>query len=170
MRVLALFDESHMHYGADRQNDESGEPSLTEMTKKAIAVLKQNDNGFLLMVEGGRIDHAHHAGNAYNALNDTIELSNAVRAAIESTDPSNTLIVVTADLERETARLIRGGWIQATVVSQPVEMARLAIRLAADASEGKGIAQTTYTQPSLVTEATIDAVDLSGQFVPEDWK
>lgn len=95
--VLALFDESHMHYGADRQNDKSGEPSLTEMTKKAIAVLEQNDNGFLLMVEGGRIDHAHHAGNAYNALSDTIELSNAVRAAIESTDPSNTLIVVTAD-------------------------------------------------------------------------
>ena len=49
------------------------------------------------MVEGGRIDHGHHAGNAYRALGETIELSNAVRVALEKTDPKQTLIVVTAD-------------------------------------------------------------------------
>jgi alkaline phosphatase len=49
------------------------------------------------MVEGGRIDQAHHLGNAYRALTDTIELSNAVRAALELTDPRDTLVVVTAD-------------------------------------------------------------------------
>ncbi|MFP5303733.1 alkaline phosphatase, partial [Cobetia sp. SIMBA_158] len=48
-------------------------------------------------VEAGRIDHAHHAGNAYNALNDTIEFAKAVKAAMDSTNPEETLIVVTAD-------------------------------------------------------------------------
>jgi len=96
-KVLGLFNESHMHYEQDRKNDGAGEPSLTEMTSKAIDILDNNKEGFFLMVEAGRIDHAHHAGNASNALNDTIELSNAVRAAIESTNPDETLIIVTAD-------------------------------------------------------------------------
>ena len=49
------------------------------------------------MVEGGRIDHAHHAGNAYRALTDTLALSDAVRTARSSADPRDTLIIVTAD-------------------------------------------------------------------------
>jgi len=95
--LLALFNESHMRYEADRSNDLAGEPSLTEMTQKALDILSQNNNGYFLMVEAGRIDHAHHAGNAFNALNETIELSNAVRMAVEHTDPNETLILVTAD-------------------------------------------------------------------------
>jgi alkaline phosphatase len=95
--LFALFNESHMQYEADRANDIAGEPSLTEMTSKAIDVLDNNEKGFFLMVESGRIDHAHHAGSAYNALTDTIELSNAVQAAIDNTNPDETLILVTAD-------------------------------------------------------------------------
>ncbi len=49
------------------------------------------------MVEGGRVDHAHHNGNAFRALTDTIELSNAVRAALSKVNLDETLIVVTAD-------------------------------------------------------------------------
>jgi alkaline phosphatase len=49
------------------------------------------------MVEGGRIDHGHHANNAYRALTEAIELSNAVHVALAKTDPKTTLIVVTAD-------------------------------------------------------------------------
>jgi alkaline phosphatase len=49
------------------------------------------------MVEGGRIDHGHHLSNAYRALDETIEFSNAVRVALAKTDPQQTLIVVTAD-------------------------------------------------------------------------
>jgi alkaline phosphatase len=60
-------------------------------------VLKQNPNGFFLMVEGGRIDHALHAGNAYRALDETIAMADAVEAALQHTDPRDTLIVVTAD-------------------------------------------------------------------------
>ncbi len=96
-RVFGLFNESHMQYEADRGNDIAGEPSLSEMTGKAIDILDNNDQGFFLMVESGRIDHSHHAGSAYGALTDTIEFAKAVKMAYENTDPSDTLILVTAD-------------------------------------------------------------------------
>jgi alkaline phosphatase len=96
-KVFGLFNESHMQYEADRANDIAGEPSLTDMTTKAIDVLGKNEKGFFLTVESGRIDHAHHAGNAFNALNDTIEFAKAVQAAVDNTDPEETLILVTAD-------------------------------------------------------------------------
>lgn len=95
--VLGLFERSHMEYEHDRAGDKGGEPSLSDMTAKAIGLLAKNQKGYLLMVEAGRIDHAHHAGNAYRALREAIELSNAVRLAAESTDSNDTLIIVTAD-------------------------------------------------------------------------
>lgn len=95
--VLGLFNESHAQYEADRGNDIAGEPSLSEQTAAAIEVLDNNDNGFFLMVESGRIDHAHHAGNAAGALTDTLEFAAAVQAAVDATDPNETLILVTAD-------------------------------------------------------------------------
>ena len=49
---------------AVRGRPQADEPSLAEMTAKAIDILSKNTKGFFLMVEGGRIDHAHHAGNA----------------------------------------------------------------------------------------------------------
>lgn len=96
-RVFGLFNESHMRYEADRGNDIAGEPSLSAMTAKAIDVLDNNDKGFFLMVESGRIDHGHHAGSAYNALTDTIEFAKAVQAAVDATNDEDTLIIVTAD-------------------------------------------------------------------------
>ncbi|MEZ9367902.1 alkaline phosphatase [Shewanella sp. 10N.286.51.B2] len=96
-QLMGLFNESHMQYEADRDNDVAGEPSIAQMTSKAIDILDNNDNGFFLMVESGRIDHGHHAGSAYNALTDAIALSDAVKEAVAKTDPSETLILVTAD-------------------------------------------------------------------------
>ena len=95
--LLGLFNMSHMEYEEDRLNDTGGEPSLSEMTEKAIQVLEKNQKGFFLHVESGRIDHAHHAGNAQRALLDTVEFANAVKKAYEMTDPKDTLIIVTAD-------------------------------------------------------------------------
>jgi alkaline phosphatase len=99
--LLGLFENSHMQYEADRTKKTEGgkyaEPSLTDMTKKAISMLQKNPKGFFLHVEAGRIDHAHHLGNAQRALLDTVELSNAVKQAYLMTNPEETLIVVTAD-------------------------------------------------------------------------
>jgi alkaline phosphatase len=94
--LLGLFSNSHMNYSALRDASSSDEPSLTEMTEKAIELLKSNRKGFFLLVEAGRIDHGHHAGIAKLALADTVELSNAVRRATELVGPE-TLIIVTAD-------------------------------------------------------------------------
>jgi alkaline phosphatase len=95
--LLGLFEPNNMHYEADRSRDAAGEPSLAEMTRKAIEMLSANDKGFYLVVEGGCIDHAHHIGNAYRALTDTIAFSDAVRLAATMTNASDTLIMVTAD-------------------------------------------------------------------------
>ncbi|WP_426103797.1 alkaline phosphatase [Massilia sp. TSP1-1-2] len=99
-RVLALFTSSHMSYDLDR--DPAKEPSLAEMTTKAMDVLQKNGKGYFLMVEGGRIDHALHETTAKKALQDTVAFDNAIKAALAKarvTDPElkNTLLVVTAD-------------------------------------------------------------------------
>ncbi|MGO4892487.1 alkaline phosphatase [Flavobacterium sp. W21_SRS_FM6] len=96
-KLFGLFNESHMQYEADRANDVAGEPSIAQMTEKAIDILDNNEQGYFLMVESGRIDHGHHAGSAYNALTDAIALSDAVEKAVAMTNPDDTLILVTAD-------------------------------------------------------------------------
>jgi alkaline phosphatase len=96
-KILGLFDPGHMQFGADRAKDPGGEPTLAQMTAKALDVLQRAPKGYFLMVEGGRIDHGHHAGNAYRALDETIEFADAVKVALERTKPADTLIVVTAD-------------------------------------------------------------------------
>ena len=95
--LLALFESSHMQYEHDRPKDKAGEPSLAEMTRGAIERLRGNPLGFVLLVEGGRIDHAHHSGNAHRALTDTIALSEAVAVAASMTSVDDTMILVTAD-------------------------------------------------------------------------
>lgn len=99
--LLGLFEPSHMEYEADRVADKedgkAGEPSLADMVEKAIRKLSRNRKGFVLYVEGGRIDHAHHAGNAYRSLVDTAALDAAIGRALALVDLDDTLIVSTAD-------------------------------------------------------------------------
>lgn len=95
--LLGLFEPSHMQYEIDRSKDTSGEPALKDMTSKAIQLLKKDNKPFFLMVEGGRIDHGHHAGYAKKALHDTVAFSDAVAAALSMVDLNDTLIMVTAD-------------------------------------------------------------------------
>ena len=94
---MGLFSASQMAQEWDRAKDTGGEPSLAEMTAKAIAILGQRKDGYVLMVEGGRIDHAHHGNNAARALSDAVALDDAVKTALDMTNPNETLIIVTAD-------------------------------------------------------------------------
>ena len=107
-KFIGLFSsKSHLEYELDRtavppKGEGATQPSLAEMTNKAIDILAQNPNGYFLMVEGGRIDHALHGTNAKRVMEDTIPYDNAVQAALDKvkeTDPEleHTLIVVTAD-------------------------------------------------------------------------
>ena len=67
------------------------------MTAFAIDFLSRNENGYLLMVENQRIDHANHITNAYRMVTDGVSFHNAVQTALDKTDEQDTLIVVTAD-------------------------------------------------------------------------
>ncbi|XP_071805877.1 alkaline phosphatase, tissue-nonspecific isozyme-like [Asterias amurensis] len=95
--LLGLFEPSHMQFEGNRMNDVGGEPSLSEMVEKAIEILQKDKDGFFLMVEGGRIDHAHHDGLAYHALHDTIAMDKAVAKAMSMTNEMETLFIVIAD-------------------------------------------------------------------------
>ncbi|WP_431825150.1 alkaline phosphatase [Burkholderia sp. F1] len=100
-KLIGLFSStSHLEYELDRvagKGEGATQPSLAEMTSKAIDLLSKNANGYFLMVEGGRIDHALHGTNAKRALEDTAAFDDAIRVALSKVDLSNTLIVVTAD-------------------------------------------------------------------------
>jgi alkaline phosphatase len=113
-KFIGLFSsKSHLEYELDRTatpplGEGANQPSLAEMTTKAMDILSQNAGGYFLMVEGGRIDHALHGTNAKRALTDTIAFDEAIKAALEKakkTDPTlaNTLIVVTADHDHTLA-------------------------------------------------------------------
>ncbi|XP_033724682.1 alkaline phosphatase, tissue-nonspecific isozyme-like [Pecten maximus] len=95
--ILGLFEAGHMQYELDRDNGTNGEPSLAEMTQKAIRVLQKDENGFFLLVEGARIDHAHHDNNAKRSLYEVLAMEDAVKMATKLTDERDTLIIVTAD-------------------------------------------------------------------------
>jgi len=93
-RALGLFAMSHMDYEVERSSEQ---PSLAEMTRAAVERLESSSDGFFLMVEGGRIDHAHHANRAKMAMEETLSLEEAVEVAMSLTKREETLIIVTAD-------------------------------------------------------------------------
>uniref|UniRef100_A0A1L8EG40 Alkaline phosphatase n=1 Tax=Haematobia irritans TaxID=7368 RepID=A0A1L8EG40_HAEIR len=97
--LLGLFSSSHCPYHGDLQRSRIAlaNPSLSEMTEAALKVLKKNDKGFFLFVEGARIDMAHHDTRARKSLEDTEELAKAVAVAREMFSEEDTLIVVTSD-------------------------------------------------------------------------
>lgn len=97
-QVMGLFEPSHMQWEANRAKDAAGEPSLAALTQVAIERLaKGSDRGYYLVVEAGRIDHGHHAGSAYLALEDTLAFDAAIKQALSQVDLQDTLILVTAD-------------------------------------------------------------------------
>ena len=96
-KLLALFERSHMQYELDRAQDTGGEPALADMVEVAIRRLQRDEDGFVLLVEGGRIDHAHHGGNAARALRDAVAFDDAVARAVALVDLDETLVVTTAD-------------------------------------------------------------------------
>jgi alkaline phosphatase len=95
--LLGLFERSHLEYEPNRLEDTAGEPSLTEMAIKAIDILSKNENGYVLQVESGRIDHALHEGSAFRALSEEVEYSKTIQAVLDKVNLDETLIIVTSD-------------------------------------------------------------------------
>ena len=98
--VLGLFNADHISFEHDRKDD--AEPGLREMARFALARLEgtkaaRGGKGYYLMIEGGRIDHAHHASNPYRALNEAQIFSATVADVLKSVNLDETLVLVTAD-------------------------------------------------------------------------
>ncbi|XP_043087862.1 alkaline phosphatase, intestinal, tandem duplicate 1 isoform X2 [Puntigrus tetrazona] len=121
-RLMGLFEPKDMRFEVFRNR--TRDPSIVDMTEKAIEILSKNPKGFFLFVEDeclsftlvlqfrssllivkticlcalrGRIDHGHHDGVAKLALTETIMFDRAIQRASELTSESDTLTVVTAD-------------------------------------------------------------------------
>ncbi|XP_017865445.1 PREDICTED: alkaline phosphatase [Drosophila arizonae] len=94
-RLIGLFNSGVMDF--HKLADPEKQPTLEEMTKKAIEVVSQNPNGYFLFIEGGLIDYGNHFNVPQMGLDEVHELSKAVETALGMTNPNETLIVVTSD-------------------------------------------------------------------------
>ena len=92
-----LADSDAMDYDMDRDD---GEWALSDYVAKGIEVLN-NDTGFFMMCEGGKIDWACHANDAGATVTDTLAMADAVQVAVDfaKKHPDETLILVTGDHE-----------------------------------------------------------------------
>lgn len=93
--LLGLFENGHLRYHLEA--NKTTEPTLAELTEIAIKSLSRNEKGFFLFVESGRIDHGHHDNYVHLALDETIQMSDAVKVATDLLSEEDSLIVVTAD-------------------------------------------------------------------------
>lgn len=95
-KVWGMFSETSMAYELDR--DAQKEPSLGEMTGKAINLLSQNENGFFLMVEGSKVDWAAHANDPIGIISDVLAFDEAVGVALQfAQKDGNTLVIAATD-------------------------------------------------------------------------
>ena len=96
--LLGCFGEGHMPYMYD---EEIGDlPELSDMALKALDVLEEDKDGFFLMIEGGRIDHAGHTNNLERNIHETLELDDTVEQVLAWAEGrEDTIIIVTADHE-----------------------------------------------------------------------
>ncbi|XP_017759952.1 PREDICTED: alkaline phosphatase-like [Eufriesea mexicana] len=95
--LLGIFANGHISMDWKREKGPKGQPSLEEMTVTALKILQKSKNGYLLVVEGGLIDYAHHRGHAAQALLETVRFSDAVNATLTMINTQDTLVIVTSD-------------------------------------------------------------------------
>ncbi|KAL1485470.1 hypothetical protein MTO96_031939 [Rhipicephalus appendiculatus] len=95
--LLGLFASDYMPFWLERKLYNRSTPGLGDMVSVAVKILSRNPKGFVLLAEGGRIDHAHHVNLAQLALQETIEFEGVVKNVTARLPKNETLIVVTAD-------------------------------------------------------------------------
>ena len=109
--LLGVFENEGLPYSLDFKSDKDlqNRPTLAEMTKKAIEQMKGHRNGFVLQVEGGKVDWAAHGNDIGALLFDQLAFDEAVGVAIEfAKQDRNTLVVITTDHGNANPGLIYG--------------------------------------------------------------
>ncbi|KAG9429352.1 alkaline phosphatase [Apis mellifera carnica] len=95
--LLGIFANGHISMDWNRKKGPKGQPSLEDMTVTALKILQKSKYGYLLVVEGGLIDFAHHRGHAAQALLETVRFSDAINATLKMINTQDTLVIVTSD-------------------------------------------------------------------------
>lgn len=110
--ILGVFSEDGLPYSVDREQSKTLQetvPTLAEMTQKAIERMKNHQNGFVLQVEGGKVDWAAHANDVAALINDQIAFDEAVQVAIDfAKKDKNTLVIITTDHGNSNPGIIYG--------------------------------------------------------------
>lgn len=145
--AAAILSPSHLAYEADR--DDTDQPSLAEMTTRAIDLLSaaSPEAGFFLVVEASRIDHAAHGNDVVGHLHDILAYNRAVKAAKAWAERDGaTLLVATADHETGGMTLARDGvyaWDPMPVLQAESSMEALGDRLGAGDAPVEAIREAT---------------------------
>lgn len=99
--ILGVFGDDGLPYSIDRTNDKSltdTTPTLAEMAQKAIDRMKGNKNGFVLQIEGGKVDWGAHANDIAAVLYDQVAFDEAIKVAIDFAEKDGeTLVIITTD-------------------------------------------------------------------------
>jgi alkaline phosphatase len=97
-KVWGMFADDAMDYDMDRKALHPEQPSLAEMTKKAIDVLSKNNKGFFLFVEASKVDWASHANDPVGVVSDSLAYADAIQAALDfAKKDGNTIVLCFAD-------------------------------------------------------------------------
>lgn len=97
-KIWGSFAPAALAYDFDRQTTKPNEPTLAEMTDKAIQTLSKDKDGFFLMVEGSKIDWAAHANDPIGMISDFLAFDDAVKEALEFAEKNpNTLVIAVTD-------------------------------------------------------------------------
>ena len=99
--LLGVFYENGLPFTLDQQQDKTLQesvPTLAEMTTAAIKKLNRNKNGFVMQIEGGKVDWAAHANDSPAILYDQVAFDDAIKVAIDFAEQDkNTLVIITTD-------------------------------------------------------------------------
>ncbi len=100
-KLLGTFYDSHLPYSVDHNTSSELQkevPTLAEMTQAALERLEKNSSGFLLQIEGGRVDHAAHGNDAAGLIYDQIAFDDAVKVVMDYTENrDDTMVILTTD-------------------------------------------------------------------------
>jgi alkaline phosphatase len=173
-QIIGLFDQAdtdakgtvkwvqeHMSYEYDR--DPLKEPTLSQMTSKAIDALTRNTKGYFLVIEGGRIEHALSKGNSKRAFADVIAFDDAVRMALAKVDLSSTLVVVTANHDH-TLTLNGSSHLGNDILAKSTDIKTKKLALAADGLPYTSLVFGNGNSPRKASRADLNKIDTSG-----DW-
>lgn len=116
-RVFGMFAKSHMEAEIDRPVTAPDQPTLAEMTKKAIEILSKNPNGFFLMVEGSQIDWADHNNDPAQLISDMLAYDEAVKVGIDFAKKDGTTLVLALS-DHNTGGFSIGNYASSNTYSQ----------------------------------------------------